>query len=91
MESAKVYPCNAEEYDKLVHGGTVPDLGDLKFASKGGATVNGDSAVVIAFTAVVDGKHVKVQCVTTLKVFLAAARCLEVAAPRPRVGRTDPR
>lgn len=72
MEHA-VVKFDGDEFDELVHGGC-PEMGDLKFVFKDDATTSGNPAVVIAFTAVVDGKPAKVQAVTTLNVFLSAAR-----------------
>lgn len=73
MESVRIVLDDPEEYDRILRSG-VPEAGDLVICSKSDVTHGGSPGVVIGFTASVDGKPVKVQAVTTLKLFLGAAR-----------------
>lgn len=65
----------AEIYDRLVHGGA-PEGGDLRIAYKAGAMQSGRGGVCIAFTALVDGKPVLVQAVTSVRLFMLAAQTI---------------
>lgn len=78
MESARILLRQSELFDELVRNGA-PEGGDLTLASKPYATREGSPAVVIAFTAQVDGRPVLVQCVTTLKVLQTAVAAFTAA------------
>jgi len=78
MEGIKLNPNNSGAFDAAVHSG-VPECGDLAIASKPYATTGGNPAVVISFTVNVDGKPVKVQAVTTLKLLGSAVDGLRAA------------
>ena len=71
MEHAVVIRDDAK-FDELVHGG-VPECGDLQFVFKDSATTAGNPGAVIAFTAMVDGKPVKVQAVVTARILQMVA------------------
>lgn len=78
MESIHIHLRDAD-FDRLVHTG-VPEAGDLAFAVKRHATTAGEPGFVVAFHALVDGRHVPVQAVTTLRAFLSAAGALRAWA-----------
>jgi hypothetical protein len=75
MEHVAVIRDDAK-FDAAVHGG-VPEMGDLQIIFKDSVTTAGNPGCVFTFTAVVDGKPVKVQAVTTV-------RCLAMAAAAAR-------
>lgn len=65
-------------YDELVHG-SAAQASLMTIASKPLATRDGNPGIVVAFMALVDGRPVRVQAATTLRIFVAAARALAVA------------
>lgn len=81
MESLAV-KIDDKTFDEMVHGTvnspTLPECGDLKFAVKKHATVEGRPAIVIGWTAKLpDGSLRKVQATTTLRSFLMAVTFLQ--------------
>ena len=53
------------------------DGGDLRILCLKGATEGGDPGLLLSFTSLIDGKLIRVQTTTTLKLFLFAAKALE--------------
>lgn len=77
MESFAILINKQDEYQKVLDG-SLPDLGDAVIITKDGATVEGQPAVMIAFTVrMPDGSFKVVQTVTTLKLFLTVADTLK--------------
>lgn len=76
MEHA-VITISDEAYDNIVHGGSAAEKGDLVFAIKARATVQGNPAVAIGFTAVLkDGTEIPVQCIVTGRIIQTLAVAL---------------
>lgn len=69
-------------FDELLHrSGAAMDTGDLLIVTKDSGTTVGNPIVVIAFTAVIDGKPHLVQTVTTVKLLKGTLALLNARYP----------
>ena len=76
MESFAISINKREEFQAVLDD-SLKDGGDVTIITKDGATVEGNPAVMIAFTVrLPDGSFEVAQTVTTLKLFLIAADAL---------------
>ena len=76
MECVIVKPNDVARFDELVHTG-LPEGRNIEMASKMGATVNGEPAIVVSFTVQLpDGSTARAQAATTLKAFKAGVDTL---------------
>ncbi len=80
MEFTEIFLGNDQLYDERVHSG-LAEYGDLEIITKDKVTVEGNPGVCLSFTVDVNGERKRVQCVTTVKLFMTAA-----AAMRGRYG-----
>lgn len=78
MESIELRLGRSEIFDQLVHGGSLPECGNVVIATKDKGTDQGNPIVVIAFDVQLpDGSVRKAQTVTTVRLLqmtLAALR-----------------
>ena len=71
---------DAEKFDATVHGRdgvrTLPDDGQLRLIVKDGGMESGAACVCLTFGVQVDGKVVRAQTVTSMKLLMGALRGL---------------
>lgn len=69
MEQLRLILGQDKEFDAIVHG-AVPQASGITIASKDNGTQTGKPVVVISFDALIDGKPVRVQATTTLRLLV---------------------
>jgi hypothetical protein len=80
MESLPINLNDVELFDKTVHGAdgvpTLRDGGDLRIITKDNATDSGRALACLTFTVDVDGKLVRAQTVTTVRLLTTVLHAL---------------
>jgi len=76
MELIAIKFNDAAAFDASVSNG-LPEGGDLTLITKDRSTAEGRAAACLTFTALVDGKEVPVQVVTSVRILLTALAALK--------------